>query len=136
MPWPQWRRQTESASDEHARRRAAFSEVHEKLPGLKAFFILSPGGTLVDCVTDDSKFDVRTFAAEYGTVLRLLLRAFKDSGVGEVQEELLITTSCLIFVQHFPNGQFAVSICSPGEHSGRVRYELKRSLLYSSLSNL
>jgi hypothetical protein len=29
-----------------------------------------------------------------------------------------------------------VIVCSPDEHLGRLRYELKRSLLYSTLSNL
>lgn len=136
MPWPQWRRQTESAGDEHARRRAGFGELRQKLPGLKAFFILGPGGALVDCVTESPAFDVRTFATEYATVLRIMQRACKDTGVGDVQEQILISSTALVLIHLFPNGHFAVSICSPGELVGRLRYEVKRSLLYSSLSNL
>lgn len=136
MPWPLWPRETNSVPDLHARRRAAFSELRKKLPGLRAFFVLGPTGNLVDRVAESPGFHVLTFASEYGTLLRIVQRACKDAGMGEVEEQILISSSALILVRRFPNGYFAVSVCACGEHLGRLRYELKRSLLYSSLSNL
>jgi hypothetical protein len=56
--------------------------------------------------------------------------------MGDMQEQILISSASLTLVLQLPNDSFAVFVCSPGESIGRLRYELKRSLLYSSLSNL
>jgi hypothetical protein len=42
----------------------------------------------------------------------------------------------MTLIQHLPRDRYAVFVCAPDEHLGRLRYELKRSLLYSTLSNL
>jgi predicted regulator of Ras-like GTPase activity (Roadblock/LC7/MglB family) len=135
MPWPRWLRGTKPEPDP-AHRRAAFSELREKLPGLRALFVLGPGGDMIDFVADAPGLDIPGFASEYATLLRIVKRACKDAGMGDVQEQILISSGALVLVQHFPNDHFVVFVCSPGEPLGRLRYELKRSLLYSSLSKL
>ena len=45
-------------------------------------------------------------------------------------------TISMVLAKHLPSGRFAVFVCAPDEHLGRLRYELRRSLLYSTLSNL
>lgn len=135
MPWPRWLRGTRP-EPESSRRTAAFSELREKLPGLRAFFVLGPGGDLLDFVADAPGLDIPGFAGEYATLLRIVKRACKDAGMGNIEEQILISSAALVLVQHFPNDHFVVSVCAPGEPLGRLRYELKRSLLYSSLSKL
>ena len=56
--------------------------------------------------------------------------------VTQIQEQTLTSASSLILLHRLPNNRFGVFLCSPDEHLGRLRYELKRSLLYSTLSNL
>jgi predicted regulator of Ras-like GTPase activity (Roadblock/LC7/MglB family) len=56
--------------------------------------------------------------------------------MGDLQEQIMVSSSSLTVILHLPNHSFAVFVCSPGESLGRLRYELKRSLLYSTLSNL
>jgi hypothetical protein len=139
MPWsrrPQGPQLNNGAGEDQARRRAVFSELREKLPALRAFFVLGPGGDTLDCVGHSPGFDVPNFASEYGTLVRIVQRACRDAGMGGLQEQILISSSAVILVYHLPNAHSAVFVCSAREHLGRLRYELKRSLLYSTFSNL
>jgi predicted regulator of Ras-like GTPase activity (Roadblock/LC7/MglB family) len=112
-----------------------FSMMREKLPGLRAFFLLGPGGELLAHVGGDP-VDPEAFAAEYAMLLRIAQSASNDTGMGELQEQILTTVTSIILLHRFPKDRFGVFVCSPEEHLGRLRYELKRSLLYSTLSNL
>jgi len=113
-----------------------FSAMQEKLPGLRAFFLLGPGGELLAHVALDPRINPDTFAAEHAMLLRIAQSASSDTGMGELQEQTLTTATSLILLHRFPRDRFGVFVCSPDEHLGRLRYELKRSLLYSTLSNL
>jgi predicted regulator of Ras-like GTPase activity (Roadblock/LC7/MglB family) len=112
------------------------SALREALPGIKAFFVLGTSGELLDGAASEPALDVTAVASEYATLLRIVERTSKDAGMGDMQEQILISSTSLTLVLHLPNDSFAVFMCSPGESIGRLRYELKRSLLYSSLSNL
>jgi hypothetical protein len=59
-----------------------------------------------------------------------------DTGLGDVRQQILVASTSMTLIQHLPKGRFAVFVSQPDEHLGRLRYELKRSLLYSTLSNL
>ena len=113
-----------------------FSAMREKLPGLRAFFLLGGGGELLAHVAENSHPDPETFAAEYAMLLRIAQSASSDTGMGELQEQILTSATSIIFLHRLPKDRFGIFVCSPDEHLGRLRYELKRSLLYSTLSNL
>jgi predicted regulator of Ras-like GTPase activity (Roadblock/LC7/MglB family) len=110
-----------------------FSAMREKLPGLRAFFLLDAGGELLAHVAEGSRIDVQAFAAEHAMLLRIAQSASRDSGMGELEEQILTTATGIVFLHRLPKDRFAVFVCSPDEHLGRLRYELKRSLLYSTL---
>ena len=110
--------------------------MREKLPGLRAFFLLGVGGELLAHVAENSSIAPETFAAEYAMLLRIAQSASTDTGMGELQEQILTSATSIILLHRFPRDRFGVFVCSPDEHLGRLRYELKRSLLYSTLSNL
>ena len=113
-----------------------FSAMREKLPGLRAFFLLGAGGELLAHVAENTRIAPDVFAAEYATLLRIAQSASSDTGMGELQEQILTSAAALVFFHRFPGDRFGVFVCSPDEHVGRIRYELKRSLLYSTLSNI
>ena len=123
-----------------------FSALREKLPGIRAFFLLGAGGELLAHASEDRRIDsvgaagADLFASEYATLLRIAQSALRDTGMGELQEQILTSaTSTLVLHCLTRNNvvdRVAVFVCSPDEHLGRLRYELKRSLLYSTLSNL
>lgn len=113
-----------------------FSVMREKLPGLRAFLLLGAGGELLAHVTEDPRLDVQSFAAEHATLLRIAQSASKDTGMGELQEQILTSATSIVVLHRLPRDRFGVFVCSPDEHLGRLRYELRRSLLYSTLSNL
>jgi len=136
MLWPRRLRETETEPAREVRCWAVLTALRENLPGVRVFFVLGPGGELLDCATVERGVDVSQLASEYATLLRIVERTSRDTGMGDIQEQVLISSSSLILIQHLPKDRFAVFICSPGEQLGRLRYELKRSLLYSSLSNL
>jgi predicted regulator of Ras-like GTPase activity (Roadblock/LC7/MglB family) len=113
-----------------------FNAMREKLPGLRAFFLLGAGGELLAHVAEGSQLDVDLFASEYATLLRIAQSASSDTGMGALQEQILTSERSLIVLHRLPQDRFGVFVCAPDEHLGRLRYELKRSLLYSTLSNL
>ena len=98
--------------------------------------VLGPRSELLDFATTNLPIDPSVLAAEYGTLLRIVERTAKDTGMGDLQQQILISSSAMAVLQHLPRERVLVVVCSPDEHLGRLRYELKRSLLYSTLSNL
>ncbi len=113
-----------------------FSAIREKLPGLRAFFLLGAQGELLGHASANTAPNPESFAAEYAMLLRIAQRASSDTGMGELQEQILTYESSIILLHRFPRDRFGILVCSSDEHLGRLRYELKRSLLYSTLSNL
>lgn len=136
MPWPRRPRETEGESERENRCRAVLSTLREVLPGIRAVILLGSDGELRDYAATDPGLNASVLASEYAMLLRIGERTSYDTGMGEVREQILISSSSMVLVQHLSNGRFAIFICAPDEHLGRLRYELRRSLLYSSLSNL
>jgi predicted regulator of Ras-like GTPase activity (Roadblock/LC7/MglB family) len=113
-----------------------FSAIREKLPGIRAFFLLDAGGELLEHAIHGQTLDIESFAAEYAMLTRIAQSAARDSGMGELEEHILTTATGVVFLHRLPKNRFALFVCSPEEHLGRLRYELKRSLLYSTLLTL
>ena len=113
-----------------------FSAMREKLPGIRAVFLLDAGGELLAHVVHGPPVDIETFASEHAMLLRIAQSASRDSGMGELEEQTLTSATATVFFHRLPKDRFAVFVCSPDEHLGRLRYELKRSLLYSTLLTL
>jgi len=110
--------------------------MREKLPGIRAFFLLDAGGELLEHAIHGQALDIEAFAAEYAMLLRIAQSASRDSGMGDLEEQILTTATGIVFLHRLPKSRFALFVCSPDEHLGRLRYELKRSLLYSTLLTL
>ncbi len=110
--------------------------MRERLPGIRAFFLLDAGGELLAHVVQGQTIDIETFAAEHAMLLRIAQSVSRDSGMGELEEQILTTAAGIVFLHRLPKNRFALFVCSPDEHFGRLRYELKRSLLYSTLLTL
>jgi predicted regulator of Ras-like GTPase activity (Roadblock/LC7/MglB family) len=136
MLWPRRPRETEPESAQQPGSWAVLSALRKALPGVQAFFLLGASGELLEGAAVDTTLDVAAVASEYATLVRIVERTSRDAGMGDLQEQILISSATLTLVLQLPNDSVAVFVCSPGESIGRLRYELKRSLLYSSLSNL
>jgi predicted regulator of Ras-like GTPase activity (Roadblock/LC7/MglB family) len=136
MLWPRRSRETNTQPDRQVRCQAVLSSLREVLPGVRAFLILGSSGKLLDSATVSPELDLPGLGAELATLLRIVEHTATDTGLGELREQILISSTSMTVIQHLPHNRFAVFLCSPDEHLGRLRYELKRSLLYSTLSNL
>ena len=136
MLWPRRLRETEKQLNDEARCQAVLSALREILPGVRAFLLLGPGGRVLDSSSVDPELDLPRLASEFSTLLRIVEHTSVDTGLGDVREQFLIASTSMTLIHHLPKGRFAVVVCAPDEHLGRLRYELKRSLLYSTLSNL
>lgn len=90
----------------------------------------------MDSSSVDPHLDVALLASELATLLRIVDHSARDAGMGDLREQILISSLSMTLVRHLPKGRFAIFICTPDEHLGRLRYELKRSLLYSTFSHL
>ena len=106
------------------------------MPGVRAFLILGPDGKLQDSAAVDRHLDLTLLASELTTLLRIVQHTSKGTGLGEMREQILVASTSMSLIQHLPRDRYAVFVCAPDEHLGRLRYELKRSLLYSTLSHL
>jgi predicted regulator of Ras-like GTPase activity (Roadblock/LC7/MglB family) len=91
---------------------------------------------VLDSASVEPDLDLTLLASEFATLLRIVDHTSKDTGLGDLREQILIATTSMTLIQHLPKDRFAVFVCAPDEHLGRLRYELRRSLLYSTLSNL
>jgi predicted regulator of Ras-like GTPase activity (Roadblock/LC7/MglB family) len=137
MLWPRRHRETTSKRrDREARCQAILSALREILPGVRAFLILGSDGKVQDSSSVDASLDLSVLASEFATLLRIVEHTSIGTGLGELREQILFSSASMTLIQHLPRNRFAVFLCAPDEHLGRLRYELKRSLLYSSLSNL
>ena len=136
MLWPRRLRETEKQLNDEARCQAVLSALREILPGVRAFLLLGPGGRVLDSSSVDPELDLPRLASEFSTLLRIVEHTSVDTGLGDVREQILVASTSMTLIHHLPKGRFAVVVCTPDEHLGRLRYELKRSLLYSTLSNL
>ena len=136
MLWPRRRREAKSQLNREARCQAVLSALREILPGVRAFLVLGPGGKVLDSASVEPDLDLTLLASEFATLLRIVDHTSKDTGLGDLREQILIATTSMTLIQHLPKDRFAVFVCAPDEHLGRLRYELRRSLLYSTVSNL
>lgn len=140
MRWPRRLRETEPERalerERDSKCWAVLSSLKEVLPGIRAVIVLGPHAELLDFAAIDRGIDASLLAREFATLLRIVERTSLDTGLGDLHQQILISSSALVLVQHLPRNRVAVFVCSPDEHLGRLRYELKRSLLYSTLSNL
>ena len=136
MLWPRRLRGTETQQNRETRCQAVLSALREVLPGVRAFLLLGPGGKLLDSSSVDRQLDLALLAAELATLLRIVEHTSIDTGLGDLREQILISSTSMTLIQHLPRDRYAVFVCAQDEHLGRLRYELKRSLLYSTLSNL
>ena len=136
MLWPRRLRETNTQPDRQVRCQAVLSSLREILPGVRAFLILGSNGKALDSATVAPELDLSRLAPELATLLRIVEHTSIDTGMGELREQILISTTSMTLIQHLPKNRFAVFICAPDEHLGRLRYELKRSLLYSTFSNV
>jgi predicted regulator of Ras-like GTPase activity (Roadblock/LC7/MglB family) len=136
MLWPRRHRETKSQLTREARCQAVLSALREILPGVRAFLVIGPGGKVLDSSSVEPELDLTLLASEFATLLRIVEHTSKDTGLGDLREQILIANTSMTLIQHLPKDRFAVFVCAPDEHLGRLRYELKRSLLYSTLSNL
>ena len=136
MLWPRRLRETDSQQNRETRCQAVLSSLREILPGVRAFLVLGPGGNILDSSSVRPELDLALLASEFATLLRIVEPTLMDTDLGDFREQILVASTSMTLVQHLPKDRFAVFICAPDEHLGRLRYELKRSLLYSTLSNL
>jgi predicted regulator of Ras-like GTPase activity (Roadblock/LC7/MglB family) len=113
-----------------------FNALRDRLPGIRALILLSPSGELLEYASNSPGFDASAFASEHATLLRIAQHTLQDMGLGVLQEQVLISSGSLILVRRLSGNRFAVAVCAPDIHLGRLRYELKRCLLYSTPSNL
>lgn len=113
-----------------------FAELRQKVPEVRAIFLLTTAGKLTARAAADPHSKTDALIAEYATFLRIAQRTFEDMGMGDVNEHLHVSGSGVIVVRRINTDHFAVVFCSAVEQLGRLRYELRRSLLYSSLCHL
>ena len=99
---------------------------------MQALVLLGPDGGLLGHASADPHFDSDTFVSEYATFLRIARRTAEDTAMGDPEEYILVSSPGLILVRRLPEDHFAVLVSSAEGQVGRLRYELKRSLLYST----
>jgi predicted regulator of Ras-like GTPase activity (Roadblock/LC7/MglB family) len=109
-----------------------FRSIRQRAPAVQALVLLGPDGRLVGHAAADPQFSDDAFISEYATFLRIARRTAEDTAMGDPDEYILVSTPGLILMRRLPEDHFAVLVSSPEGQVGRLRYELKRSLLYST----
>ena len=109
-----------------------FNILRQRAPGVQALVLLNAHGECLGHAAVDPQFKTEFFASEYATFLRIARMTVKDTGMGDIDEHILVSQMGVVIIRRLPEDHFAVFVSAPGEQLGRLRYELKRSLLYST----
>jgi predicted regulator of Ras-like GTPase activity (Roadblock/LC7/MglB family) len=112
-----------------------YNTLKARAPGVKALVVFGPHGSRLGWAASDPQFTTEAFAVEFAMFLRIASSTAEDTGIGDIEEHILVTPAALVIMRRLPENQFAVLVSSTDEHLGRLRYELKRSLLYSPFFN-
>lgn len=109
-----------------------FNTLKNRAPGVQALVLLRPDGRLLGHAAVDPQLNTDSIASEYATFLRIARRTAEDTGMGDPEEHILVSAPGLVIMRRLPDNHVAVLVCSKEGQVGRLRYELKRSLLYST----
>jgi predicted regulator of Ras-like GTPase activity (Roadblock/LC7/MglB family) len=104
-----------------------FKALQAKVPGTRALVLIGADGQLIAHAADDFRFDTETFAGEHATLLRIARRTAQDTGIGTVDEHILVSDGALVIARHLPSDRFVILVSNVPEQLGRLRYELKRA---------
>jgi predicted regulator of Ras-like GTPase activity (Roadblock/LC7/MglB family) len=109
-----------------------FSDLRKRAPAAQALVVFGPDGSVLSQASSDPYFSSEAFISEYAMFLRIARRTAEDTAMGDPEEYILVSHPGLILIRRLPEDHFAVLVASPEGQVGRLRYELKRSLLYST----
>lgn len=86
-------------------------------------------GIIVERAVRADVGELEGLAVEYATLLRRSRHAASDTGLGELQELLAVTDTCVLLIKLLGRDYFVLLSLPPGSNIGRARYELRHAQL-------
>ena len=105
--------------------RQVLENLRKNVAGIQALILVGPQGVVEELV-EDSKLDLETIAGEYTTLLRIARSASKDSGAGDLVENIVVSERSVMIARSIPPEQYLILLSKSQEQIGRARYELKQ----------
>jgi predicted regulator of Ras-like GTPase activity (Roadblock/LC7/MglB family) len=106
--------------------RQVLENLRKNVAGIQALILVGPQGVVEELV-EDSKLDLETIAGEYTTLLRIARSASKDSGAGDLVENIVVSERSVMIARSIPPEHYLILLSRSQDQIGRARYELKQA---------
>ena len=100
--------------------------LRKNVAGIQALILVGPQGVVEELV-EDSKLDLETIVGEYTTLLRIARSASKDSGAGDLVENIVVSERSIMIARSIPPEHYLILLSRSQDQIGRARYELKQA---------
>jgi predicted regulator of Ras-like GTPase activity (Roadblock/LC7/MglB family) len=106
--------------------RQVLENLRKNVAGIQALILVGPQGVVEELV-EDSKLDLETIVGEYTTLLRIARSASKDSGAGDLVENIVVSERSIMIARSIPPEHYLILLSRSQDQIGRARYELKQA---------
>jgi len=100
-----------------------------RIDGAEAAIIMGLDGIIVERAGRGARGDLDLIAAEYTTLLRNSMRTSSDTGLGDLQELIVVTDQIALMIKLLNPDYFVLIALGPGSNLGRARFELRKAQL-------
>jgi predicted regulator of Ras-like GTPase activity (Roadblock/LC7/MglB family) len=104
-------------------------QMVERIDGAEAAAIMGMDGIIVQRASASQAIDLDLIAAEYTSLLRNALRTSRDTGLGGLQELLVLAERATLMIKVLTPDYFVLLAIAPDGNLGRARYELRKAQL-------
>ena len=101
----------------------------ERIDGAEGAVIMGLDGIIVERASLGGSEDLDLIAAECTSLLRNSVRTSSDTGLGELQELLMVTNQVTFVIKLLNPEYFVLLALDPGSNLGRARFELRKTQL-------
>lgn len=108
----------------------ALKGIAARVPETQVVMIMGTDGIPIEKLVVKADPNLEAVAAEYTTLLRASLSAASDTGLGDLQELLIVTEKMTAMLVSITPEYFLFAALSPGTIAGRARFALRLASHY------
>ncbi len=101
----------------------------DHLDGARAAAIMGLDGIVVESASRQELLELELRAAEYSTLLHNSMRTASDTGLGDLQEMVIVTDQETLLIRLLNPSYFILLALDPATNLGRARFELRKAQL-------
>jgi predicted regulator of Ras-like GTPase activity (Roadblock/LC7/MglB family) len=106
--------------------REVLSKLRQTVTDTQALILVGPEG-VIDYSLADTSLSLETIAGEYATLLHIARSASRDSGSGNLVENIVVSEKSIMIARTVTSEHYLILLARSHDQLGRARYELKQA---------